>query len=203
MRKGLALGASLIAVNAVAQENALYVGAGGGGTNFDSDTYEVSTPSGTPATVPAVIEDSDGNIRLYAGYRWTPNLAFEAAYSDLGEFELLDDANGFDVTQDIQSFDVAAVGLLPLWDGRVDLFARAGLAFWSGDADVTAQDGVTGTPGFVSRPEDSGQDLFWSVGFNINAFADRRWTFRSELTTYELSDADKLETLGFSIQYRF
>ena len=93
--------------------------------------------------------------------------------------------------------------MLPLWDGRIDLFARAGLAFWSFDAEAVAQPGLTVTPAFVTKPETSGQDLFWSVGFNINAFEDKRWTFRSELTTYELSDAEQLETLGFNIQYRF
>ena len=127
----------------------------------------------------------------------------EATYSALGEFEQIDDVNQFDVTYDVSSFDIAGVGLLPLWDGRIDLFAKAGLALWSFDSEVSAQPGLGVTPAFATKPESSGQDLFWSVGFNINAFQDKRWTFRYELTSYEIGDAEELAAQGFNIQYRF
>lgn len=196
--------ATLSTGTAAAQEKAFYVGAGGGGTNFESGTLNVELPGTPPQLVDASIDDSDGNVRVYAGYRWSPNLAFEAVYSDLGEFEFIDAADRFDATYEASSFDLAAVGLLPIWDGRIDLFARAGIAFWSSDEGITPQNQFAGTtPAFAARPESSGQDLFWSVGVNINAFDDNRWTFRSALTTYEISDFEKLETLGFSIQYRF
>ena len=203
MKIGLSLGLLAIATGAIAEENAWYIGAGSGGTNFESETLTVDLPLATPAAIETAVDDSDNNLRLYGGYRFAPNWAVEATYSNLGEFELIDDTNQFDVTYDASSFDIAGVGLLPVWDGRVDLFARAGLAFWSFDSEVTAQPSLAVTPTFASRPESSGQDLFWSVGFNINAFEDKRWTFRYELTTYEIGDAEKLATQGFNIQYRF
>ena len=203
MKIGLSLGLLAIATGAVAEENAWYIGAGSGGTNFESETLTVNLPLATPVAIGTAVDDSDNNLRLYGGYRFAPNWAVEATYSNLGEFELIDDTNQFDVTYDASSFDIAGVGLLPVWDGRVDLFARAGIAFWSFDSEVTAQSSLAVTPTFASRPESSGQDLFWSVGFNINAFEDKRWTFRYELTTYEIGDAEKLATQGFNIQYRF
>lgn len=203
MNKWILTGLAIVSGNAFAQSNAFYVGAGGGGTNFESASLVVTNAPGSAQDVSVTVDDSDGNLRVFAGYRWTPSLAFEGVWSALGEFEQIDDDTGIDVTSDLTSFDVAAVGMLPLWDGRIDLFARAGLAFWSADTDVVAQQESAVAPAFANRPESSGQDLFWSVGLNINAFEDRRWTFRSELTTYEISDLEKLETLGFSIQYRF
>lgn len=198
----IALSFSLLALQATAQEEAFYLGAGGGGTNFESKELTVDL-AGAPSTT-ATFDDSDGNVRLFAGYRWRPNFAFEAVVSDLGEFEFIDGADRFDASYEVSSMDLAAVGLLPLLDGRIDLFARTGIAFWSADTRVEAQNLVAAsTPSFANRPGTSGQDLFWSVGFNINAFDDNRWTFRSELTTYEISDFEKLETLGFSLQYRF
>lgn len=188
---------------AVAQEGGYYVGAGGGGTNFETKSFDVALPVDPAQTVTTAIDDSDGNIRLYGGYRLNPNFAVEAAYSGIGEFELIDDANNFSTTFDARSIDLAAVALWPLADGRFELFARAGLAFWDVDAETANLDNGPGQPSFVSRPDSSGQDLFWSLGFNINAFEDKRWTFRSELTTYEIGEFEKVEQLGFNIQYRF
>lgn len=202
MTKRIALCLLLLGASANAQENSFYLGAGGGGTNFESGPLSVTVPGATP--VDAVFDDSDGNVRIYGGYRWTSNLAVEAVISDLGEFEFIDADDRFIASYETSSVDIAAVGLLPLWDGRIDLFARAGIAFWSADSDVTPQPGVPpSAPAFANRPATSEQDIFWSVGFNINAFDDNRWTFRSALTTYEISEFDKLETLGFSLQYRF
>ena len=194
----LAIGSS-----AFAQEREFYAGIGGGGTNFESSPVGIELPLDPSQTVTAIVDDSDSNFRVYGGYRLNPNFAVEALYSDIGEFELIDDVNNFDVTYEASSFDIAAVGLLPLADGRFDLFARAGIAFWSIDSETTGLDGLPGSPRFVAEPESSGQDLFWSIGFNINAFQDKRWTFRSELTTYEIGDVEELAQFAFNIQYRF
>ena len=193
----------LIGSTAAAQERDFYVGIGGGGTNFESKSFDVEIPLDPAQTVAAVIDDSDSNFRLYGGYRITPNLAVETIYSDIGAWELVDDVNGFEATYEASSFDVAAVGLLPLADGRFDLFARAGIAFWSLDAELASIADLPGEPRFGSKPESSGQDLFWAVGFNINGFADKRWTFRSELTSYEIGDFEELAQFAFSFQYRF
>ena len=200
LENGLSLGLILAASTAIADGD-LYLGAGGGGTNFESAALTVDLETGEQ--VDGSYDDSDGNVRLYAGYRLSPNLAFEAVYSDLGEFEIVDEGNAFESTYDTDSFDIAAVGLLPLWEGRIDLFARAGIAFWSGDAELAALPGVQGDPSYLAGPATSGEDLFWSVGFSLNLLDEGRWTFRSELTTYEIGDFEKLETLGFNIQYRF
>lgn len=191
------------AYSGFAQERDIYAGIGGGGTNFESKPFDIELPLAPAEIVTATIDDSDSNLRVYAGYRMNPNLAFEILYSDIGEFEFIDDANRFDATFEASSIDLAVVGLLPLADGRIDLFARAGVAFWSLDAETSAIEGLPVNPVIVARPESSGQDPFWSVGFNLNFFDARRWTFRSELTTYEISDVEELAQFGFNVQYRF
>lgn len=202
IKKGVSLGLLLMSSAAFADGD-FYIGAGGGGTNFESSALAVNLGPGTGAPVDGSYDDSDGNVRLYGGYRLNPNFAVEAVYSDLGEFEIIDEDNGFESTFDIESFDLAAVAFLPLWEGRIDLFVRAGIAFWSGDAALAGLPGTGNEPVYLSDPASSGEDLFWSIGLNLNLLNDQRWTFRSELTTYEISDFEKLETLGFNIQYRF
>jgi hypothetical protein len=188
---------------AAAQEREFYGGIGGGGTNFESSPTDIALPVDPATTVTAVVDDSDSNLRFYGGYRLNRNLAFEALYSNIGEFELIDDTNNFELTNELNSVDLAVVGLLPLWEGRVDLIARAGLAFWSLDSEVKAIEGAAGSPSFIAEPESSGQDLFWSVGFNLNFFDEKRWTFRSELTTYEIGDVEDVTQFAFNIHYRF
>ena len=188
---------------AVAQERDFYAGIGGGGTNFESSDLDIELPLEPPQTVTTIVDDSDSNFRIYGGYRLNRNFAFEALYSDIGAFELIDETNDFEVSNELSSFDIAAVGLLPLWDGRIDVFARAGVAFWSLDSETKALEGLPGEPRLVAKPESSGQDLFWSVGFNINFFDEQRWTFRSELTTYEIGDVEEVAQFAFNIQYRF
>lgn len=194
---------ALASTSAFAQEGDFYVGAGGGGTNFETESFDIALPTDPTQTVNSVIDDSDGNFRFYGGYRLNPNFSVEAVYSDLGEFEIIDEANNFSAAFEARSIDLAAVGLLPLADGRFDLFARAGLAFWDVDANAASINGQAGQPTFVSRPDANGQDLFWSVGVNINGLEDKRWTFRSELTTYEIGEFENVEQLAFSLQYRF
>lgn len=203
MRLVIALILVMSASFAAAEDRNYYVGIGGGGTNFESDSFDVLLPSDPAQPLSSVIDDSDGNFRLYGGYRFSPNLAVEVLYSDIGEWELIDDTNGFEATYEASSVDLAAVGLLPLADGRFDLFARAGIAFWSLDTELASLGGLTGEPAFAVNPESSGQDLFWAVGFNINAFADKRWTLRSELTSYEVGDFEELAQFAFNFQYRF
>ena len=203
MRLHIILAALVFSNIAVAQEREFYAGIGGGGTNFESSDLDIALPVDPPQTVTTIVDDSDSNLRIYAGYRLNPNFAFEALCSDIGAFELIDETDDFEVSKELTSFDLAAVGLWPLWDGRIDLFARAGVAFWSLDSEIKALGNLPGEPGFVGRPESSGQDLFWSVGFNINLFNEQRWTFRSELTTYEIGDVEELAQFAFNIQYRF
>lgn len=203
MTSRLALILTLASASAFGQEAEFYVGAGGGGSNFETGSIDIALPTDPAQTISAVVDDSDGNFRLYGGYRLKPHFSVEAVYSDIGEFEIIDAANSFSATFDARSIDLAAVGLLPLADGRFDLFARAGLAFWDVDAEAANLNDQPGQPTFVSRPASSGQDLFWSLGFNINGLDDKRWTFRSELTTYEIGEFEKVEQLAFSVQYRF
>lgn len=203
MKRIIVLTTIVLSNIAVAQERAFYAGIGGGGTNFESDDLDIELPLEPPQTVTTVIDDSDSNFRIYGGYRLNRNFAFEALYSDIGAFELIDETNAIEVNSELSSFDLAAVGLLPLWDGRVDLFARAGVAFWSLDSETKSLEGLPGEPRFSMQPESSGQDVFWSVGFNVNFFKEQRWTFRSELTTYEIGDVEEVAQFAFNIQYRF
>ena len=189
----------LIGSHAQAADENFYLGVGWGGTNFKSKSVDINVPSS--GSIPSVIDDSDANFRLYGGYRVNPNLAFEAVISDMGEWELVDDTNGFKATYEASSVDLAVVGLLPLMGGDIDLFARGGIAIWSLDTELEATT-APGTPTFVNAPVDSGEDLFWAAGINFNNLVDN-WTFRTQLISYEISEFEELAQFAFDFHYSF
>lgn len=201
MKYLLLTGLLLFGSTAAAQQRDYYVGVGWGGTNFKSKSFDVAIPSSS--TVSSVLDDSDSNFRIFGGYRLSPNLAVEAVFSDMGEWELVDTANNFTATFEGSSVDLAVVGLYPVADGTFDLFARAGVALWSLDTRLEATGPLPGVPTFAAAPEDSGEDLFWAVGVNINGFADKAWTFRTQLISYEISEFEELVQFAFDFQYSF
>ncbi len=191
----------LMSSSVIAQERDYYVGVGWGGTNFKSKSFDVAIPSGP--TVASVVDDSDSNFRIYGGYRLSPNLALEAVITDMGEWEQVDTANNFTATFEGSSVDLAVVGLYPIGDGTFELFARGGVAIWSLDTELEATGALPGTPTFATAPADSGEDLFWAAGVNINGFADKAWTFRTQLISYEISEFEELAQFAFDFQYSF
>ncbi|MGA8259039.1 MAG: outer membrane beta-barrel protein [Arenicellales bacterium] len=91
--------------------------------------------------------DDSTAYKIFAGYRAARYFGIEGGYRNFGKA----DAGPFSVKTD--GFDVAAVGFLPV--GPVDLFAKGGVIFWNTDSQAPA-------------PNDSGQDLMYGVGGQLN-----------------------------------
>ena len=71
------------------------------------------------------VEAHDTAFKALVGYRSLRGLAFEASYADFGNMNRRDRLSG-----DIDAFNVAIVGLIPL--AKVDLFGKAGVGAWRG-----------------------------------------------------------------------
>ena len=92
------------------------------------------------------VDASSTSYRITAGWSFNQNLAIEAGYHNFGRFDQTFDISGAptDVSLKADGFTIGGIGSLPLGD-RFALFARAGVFFWDGDADIN---GVTqATPG--------------------------------------------------------
>ena len=109
-----------------------YAGFGAGQSSADLETCDLD--------LSCTSEDTDTAYKLFAGYRFTPNWAIEAAYLDAGRLS----QNGTDTVLgtasanfDVSGINLAALGIYPVTD-RFSLQAKAGLFLWNLDVDVSS-----------------------------------------------------------------
>lgn len=152
------LGVSMLAAGSVnAAERGFYVGGFYGQVNSDLDQGEYEILAWAlyrafefdPQTRTSVSFDTeDSGYGFFGGYRFSPYLAVEGGYMDLGEFTYREQTNGTDavagqpvtlqqrITTTLSGVGVSALGILPL-TYRTELFLRGGVLFTSNE--LTAQ----------------------------------------------------------------
>lgn len=94
-------------------------------SHFDSDHFSVED-----------IDKKDIGWKITAGYRFTPNLAVEGAYTDFGKSHAPAISVGGPFEASADAISLFGVGLWPV--GPVDLFAKAGAARINAKGNVGA-----------------------------------------------------------------
>lgn len=130
-----------------------YVGLSVGQTAVQVENSEICPFFGD---IQCNIDDSDTGIKLFAGTKFTNNIALEGGYADLGEVTM----TGFDsffgntrTTTDASALFVAVRGIIPLGPD-FELFGKAGAHLWSADWSLAA------TGGSISDDDDGTGFLF-------------------------------------------
>jgi len=215
-RAGLAGIAGLAALLALAPAGDLQAQSGwyaGGGIGLASADYEEADLVGDLAArgwsinTPAV-DDSDTAWKLYAGFAFSPVLAVEVGYVELGEV-----VTEFGATISPSDIDAllgdtyavhptlgdgwVAAGVLswPVVPERFSLYGRAGVFDWQADIDVRV---ISGGTGRVSG-EDSGTDWMYGVGFDWRI--GTAWSITAEWERYRLNDWVDVPSIG--LRFRF
>ncbi len=156
MKKAVVLFAFLAALSSSAFAEG-YVGAGLGQASVDID----ASPIGG---VQPNVDDSDTAIKLFAGYKFHPQIAAEIGYMDLGEYGVTwdDGVDYIKVGIDASAIYAAVVGFLPIND-QVSFMGKAGFARW--DTDYRESSSL-----FASfNSSDSGTEPMFGVGIMFSA----------------------------------
>lgn len=166
------------------EERGLYLGGGIGEFNVDIEDVD---------EVDDVIEgyDSDDTAyRAFAGWRFSPFIAVEAAYINLGNPR---DTVAPGVTAEFETdgFAPYVVGTLPI--GPVELYARAGYYFY--DAKVNVR-----SPLGNSSVEESGDDFVYGGGVGFTVL--ERLNLRLEYEVLDLEDVDDADSLWLTAAWR-
>jgi OOP family OmpA-OmpF porin len=103
-----------------------YIGAGAGITTID-----VCDGIGGPGVS---CDDEDTGLKIFGGYKFSPNLAVEGAWVDLGEASLTDGVDS--ATVGVDGFEVAAVGIWPI-NPKWNIFGKLGVYMWDASFDST------------------------------------------------------------------
>ena len=166
------------------QELGFYAGAGIGRADVDdfcSDARTLGLGS---------CDDKDQTWKLFAGYRFHPNVAVELGYADLGKFRASGTLAGLATTAraDVKAFELLAVAMFPVWRG-LSLYGKAGVARWDIEARAT---------GALVGNDDKGTDFTFGFGaqydFTPNIGARLEWQ--------RYTDID-VNTIGVSLLYMF
>jgi len=136
--------------------------------------------------------DADSTAyRITVGWRFGKYLAVEGGYHNFGDFDQTFDIESTptEVSLKADGFTFGGVGSLPLGD-RFALFARAGLFFWDGDADIN---NVT-----QASPEDTNLYLGAGARFAVS----ERLSLTADGSRYDLGDTSST-VLSIGIDVRF
>lgn len=165
-----ASGLLLLASVSHAQPVEFYIGGAVGDSDVDVSGY-----------------DDTSSWQFFGGMELSPYFAIEAAYTDLGEFDVKRVDNSY---VEVDGLELTAVGNLPL-SQRVSLFGEAGLFSWDLDA-------VRLGTRFSSR---DGTDLTYGAGVKLGVVDSLK--VRLEYQRYlDISNRD-IDTLYAGISYGF
>ena len=157
---------------AQAADNGIYLGAG-----YAQSDYGLENPGGLEG-----FDDSDGGLKLIAGWRPIDNFGVEVNYIDHGDALVPPDTR-----LGAETISGFAVGYLdfPL----IDLFAKAGATSWQVDA-------ITGG----ANVDDDDFDFAWGVGIQA-----RFWSLgaRLEYEQFPIVGDEELDTISLSLTYTF
>ena len=129
--------------------------------------------------------------RITAGWRFSDYLAVEGGYHNFGDFDQTFDIGGTptEVSLKADGFTFGGVGSLPLND-RFALFARAGVFFWDGDADIN---NVT-----QASPEDTNMYL----GAGVRLALKEQLSLTADGSRYNLDDTSStVFSVGIDVRF--
>jgi OmpA-OmpF porin, OOP family len=185
--------------SAFAAQPGWYVGATVGQARFDLSKSELDDLAASTFDVfdSSSLDDSSTAFSAFVGFRISPYLAVEAAYTDLGEAEYRADGAIFipplvpvtlGVKLNAKGPTLAVIGALPISDS-FDVHARGGVFFAKTELKATAD--VSGGSGSDSVSSNS-QDFFYGIGAGYNVGA--HWSFTADFQQYK--DVGDKDTTG-------
>jgi hypothetical protein len=139
------------------------------------------------------LDDKDVGFNIFYGLDYTPNIAVEFSYANLGKYELSGDTLTRTTDYAYQTFGIS--GLLKVGIGkRAQAFARLGVHLW----DVEYN-------GF-SNPDDSSVDIFGGVGLDVKitgSLFGRVEYNRYDIVGLEIGTEDNVDYFAANVIYKF
>jgi OOP family OmpA-OmpF porin len=153
-----------------------YIGAGAGLT-----TVDVCADLNGPGIS---CDDEDTGIKIFGGYKFSPNFAVEGLVANLGEVTA--SGPGGSGSVEVDGFGAAAVGIIPLGE-RFDLFGKVGAFTWDASGSGLG-DSADGTDIMLGA----------GVGWNLT----KRFGLRAEWERFDI-DGDDVDFLSVGVQFNF
>lgn len=162
-------------------QKGFYAGAGVGQFNVEVDNLDEAQD------VVNNFDSDDTSFKVFAGWRFTPVIAAELDYIDLGAPE--DTIAGTRISAEISGIAPYLVATLPL--GIFEIFGKVGYYFY--DVEFEAGD--------LDVEDSSDEDFVYGAGFGLVIF--EHLNARIEYEIIDVSDADDASALWLTGAWRF
>ena len=146
---------------------AFYVGGSYGYTKYEDLCDSVSGQAG------ATCDDEADGYKIFGGSRVNPNLAFEAAYMDMGEATASTSVSNR--TLGVTGLNFSVLGIMPL-SKSFELFGKVGWMLWEAESKLTDVTGASSTVTF--------DDSDISFGFGGNYIVNETFSLRAEFERF-------------------
>lgn len=149
---------AMVSSPVIAADSGWYAGGNLGrvSTNVDTAGIDAAVRASGAASSATTADETDTGWKLYLGYQFSPTLALEAHYSDLGKINTTTRTTGPAATitgnYDFRAWGVDAVGTMPVAK-QFDLFAKLGF-YWA-DTDASAAAIVGGAATTIGVSDDN------------------------------------------------
>ncbi len=200
------LTALAVPISPAMAQTGFYVGGNIGITRGEIDEDAINQGLiGIGATSASTTSDQSGTgHKAYGGYSFTPNIAIEAGYFDLGKFttdSTVSPPGTLRTELKFKGFNVDVVGSLPV-GGGFSLFGRVGAIRTEQDISVSSTGSIVTTQPSLSYDKTS-----WKAGIGVDYVITGGLGVRAEGEIYRVPDGpDETANVGmFSIGllYRF
>jgi hypothetical protein len=148
------------------------------------------------------VSDNDTGYKFFAGYMFTEHFGVEGGYVDFGNQS---DNFGFDGGEGLFNVNTegkghgttwAVIGALPV--GPVEVFAKAGVIYFSGDVKARGSDEFGNT--VQASGDTNSTDPMGGIGVQWNT---GHFGIRAEGEIYDISNASDVYLLSIGAQYNF
>lgn len=153
----------------------------------------------------STFDDHDAGAKLFAGYQFNPNVAFEVAYTDFGKFSASGAVNVPPFgTVNGDRWEATGVSLAALLGGpvspRFSIYARAGLIGWDVD-DRFVLNGGTVSASASGTSFDVGLGAQYRFGRNISGRLE--WEQIPKVGDVETTGRSDLAVVSANLLFRF
>ncbi len=199
-----------ISGTALAQQG-FYGSVGFGSVEVTSKDIVIGGPIAVPlGTTLGRFKGDDGSLKVQGGYRFNKNFGVEGTWQDHGDPDpfstgILDEVgNDIVAVVETSTFQVAAIGFLPLGDGVFDIFGRAGVSFIDEELRFSGFPPVVNPLQLINTNRDESNALFaYGLGMQLNLLANKNLMIRIEWEQTRGEVMDRYDYVGVTVGFIF
>ncbi len=208
-RKSFVVLAVLFMSGSALAQQGFYAGVGFGKAEVTSKNVLIAVPFGD--NILDRFKADDSSLKIHAGYRFNKYFGLEGTWQDFGDPDAFStgilDEMGDDIlaTVETTTFQVAALGFLPLGDGVFNIFGRVGVSAVNEKFRFSGVPAPVAVPFRVVNTGREGRNALLAYGFGVqlNLLANKNLIIRVEWEQTQADAVQRYDYVGATLGFKF